>query len=568
VQTCQFGVHNPEVFHFESKNTPHQKATMKSLSVFFSCFALATTAAVEPAAKSNSQAPGVLMHQADVLDQAITLDHNRPTWHLTPTVGSWWDVNALMYHKGRYHVMFMKHMFDDQGKALPDNWGHASSTDLLHWQFHPDALHAALFDDGKGRPFWSGDAIENAPIPTIIPLVVKNGINSGVWAAQPKDDELLEWKFIQQKPILCQKPKPAPPAVAEKSEYIIFDSTAWYDASKQTYFLLCGNKNFRPGYEGDCTSLFTGKDLLHWEYVGPLYKSRRDMTSVHEDTACPDFFPLGDKWVLLSHVHNPWTHCRYFVGSFDGTTFTPESVGRIGWINDQIAAPETMPDGKGRRIFFGQVRTAGKNGLWKTSFSMPVVLSLGDDKTLRFQPADELLALRSNSHSEKHLALDNQSLPLPEASARSVELRATFTDINAEAVGFRVASSPTQDEFTDIAYLPDEKVIEINFAKSDLKNRTRYTRYHSRALEGKMIEANPDVTVQRMPFELKPGEPLDLQVFVDGSIIEVIANSRAFTAQTIYPSNRGSINSYIFARDGKATVPLLETHHLNSTLNR
>lgn len=529
----------------------------------FLVFFFLATASASP----DCPAPGALMHQAGILEKEIAPDHNRPTWHLTPSVGSWWDVNALQYYKGRYHVMFVKHVFDEQGKSLTDNWGHASSADLLHWQFHPDSLHPGLFEDGKGRPFWSGDAIENAPIPTIIPLVVKNGINSGVWAAQPKDDDLLEWKFIQQKPVLSKNSLPALP-VGRKSEYLIFDSTAWYDAARQTYFLLCGNKNFRPGYEGDCTSLFTGKDLINWEYVGPLYQSRRDMTSIHEDTACPDFFPLGDKWVLLCHVHNPWTHCRYYVGSFDGTTFTPENVGRIGFINDQIAAPETMPDETGRRIFFGQVRTAGKTGVWKTSFSMPVILSLGEDKTLRFQPAEELLSLRHHSHAEKDLALENQIRPLPEAAARSVELRATFTDIAARAVGFRVASSPEQDEFTDITYLPDEKVIEIHFAKSDLANRTRYTRYHSRALEGKMIESNPPVTVQRMPFALKPGEPLDLHVFVDGCIVEVIANSRAYTAQTIYPSKRDSINAHLLVRDGKTQVGTLETHHLNATLSR
>jgi beta-fructofuranosidase len=541
---------------------------MATTAAATSSFALEISGDAKRSPMRSNISLGVLLHQANVLDQEVALDHNRPTWHLTPAVGSWWDVNGLLYHKGRYHVMFIKHIYDVQGKPLTDNWGHASSTDLLHWQLHPDVLHPGLFDEGKGRPFWSGDAIENAPVPTIIPLVVRNGSKSGVWAAQPKDDELLEWSFIQQKPVLSQKPKPVPPALYIPSEYIVFDSTAWYDAAKQAYFLLCGNKNLRPGYEGDCTSLFTSKDLRAWAYLGPLYKSRRDMTSIHEDTACPDFFPLGDKWVLLSHVHNPWTHCRYYVGSFEGATFTPENMGRIGFISDQIAAPETMPDNQGRRIFFGQVRTAGKTGLWKTSFSMPVVLSLGEDKTLRFRPAEELQTLRYQTRTGKDLALDSQTRPLPEAAARSVELRATFTDITAKAVGFRVACSPEQDEFTDITYLPGEKVIEINFAKSDLGNRTRYTRYHPRALAEKMINANPDVFVQRMPFELKPGEPLDLHIFVDGCILEVIANSRAYTAQTIYPSKRQSIQAYLLTREGKARVPTLETHRLSSTLNQ
>ena len=33
-----------------------------------------------------------------------------------------------------------------------------------------------------------------------------------------------------------------------------------------------------PGHEGDCTSLFTSPDLVHWEYQGPFYRSRREWT--------------------------------------------------------------------------------------------------------------------------------------------------------------------------------------------------------------------------------------------------------------------------------------------------
>lgn len=59
------------------------------------------------------------------------------------------------------------------------------------------------------------------------------------------------------------------------------------------YHALIGNKNRRPGYEGDCTSLFTSPDLVHWEYQGPFYRSRRGWTLEAEDAACPDFFPVG-----------------------------------------------------------------------------------------------------------------------------------------------------------------------------------------------------------------------------------------------------------------------------------
>lgn len=214
---------------------------------------------------------GELIYQADRLAKELVLDHNRPTWHLTPWVGHWWDVNGLMYRDGRYHAMWMHQIFDESGDRLPPNWGHASSVDLLHWQFHPDSLHSGMFEDGERRPFWSGDAIDNAPVPTIIPFVPR----SGIWAAQPVDDAMLEWEFIQQEPIM---------PIVRGEEYIVFDPTAWYDEEEQVYYMLTGNRNSRPGYEGDSTSLMRSRDLREWEYLGPLYKSSREM---------PGAIPLG-----------------------------------------------------------------------------------------------------------------------------------------------------------------------------------------------------------------------------------------------------------------------------------
>ena len=70
------------------------------------------------------------------------------------------------------------------------------------------------------------------------------------------------------------------------------DPAAWYEEG--SYCALIGSKNRRPGYEGDCTSLFTSPDLIRWEYQGPFYRSRREWTLEGEDAACPDFFPIGE----------------------------------------------------------------------------------------------------------------------------------------------------------------------------------------------------------------------------------------------------------------------------------
>ena len=132
----------------------------------------------------------------------------------------------------------------------------------------------------------------------------------GTCIAVAEDDDLVESRELPQNPVI--------PLHREGDEFVVFDPAGWYEEEAHslrdttshdsrssgvdrgptssghgTYCALIGNKNRRPGYEGDCTSLFTSPDLVHWEYQGPFYRSRREWTLEAEDAACPDFFPIG-----------------------------------------------------------------------------------------------------------------------------------------------------------------------------------------------------------------------------------------------------------------------------------
>lgn len=123
-----------------------------------------------------------------------------------------------------------------------------------------------------------------------------------------------------------------------------------------TYYALIGNKNHRPGYEGDCTSLFKSKDLRNWEYVGPFYKSDRKWTEEVEDCACSDFFPFGDRYMLVMHTHLPFPKCQYYIGRYENEQFYPEENDQLSYLGGLLAGPETLIDERGRRIFWGWIR--------------------------------------------------------------------------------------------------------------------------------------------------------------------------------------------------------------------
>ena len=67
---------------------------------------------------------------------------------------------------------------------------------------------------------------------------------------------------------------------------------------------------------------FRSRDTLHWEFVHDFYQSRREWTSVRDDCAVPDFFPLGDTHMLLCMSHDTGAH--YYLGGWRNETFYPE----------------------------------------------------------------------------------------------------------------------------------------------------------------------------------------------------------------------------------------------------
>ena len=80
----------------------------------------------------------------------------RPDFHLSVRTGWMNDPNGFSYYKGRYHMFYQYYPYDT--KWGPMHWGHAVSTDLLHWDYLPAALAPDEAYDRDGC--FSSSAIE------------------------------------------------------------------------------------------------------------------------------------------------------------------------------------------------------------------------------------------------------------------------------------------------------------------------------------------------------------------------------------------------------------------------
>jgi sucrose-6-phosphate hydrolase SacC (GH32 family) len=66
------------------------------------------------------------------------LEQHRPVFHFTPRKMWMNDPNGMFYRDGVYHLYYQHHPYSTVWG--PMHWGHATTSDLIHWQHQPVAL--------------------------------------------------------------------------------------------------------------------------------------------------------------------------------------------------------------------------------------------------------------------------------------------------------------------------------------------------------------------------------------------------------------------------------------------
>ena len=454
-----------------------------------------------------------------------------------------YDTNGCIYWKGRYHLMYI---FQDPARRGGHCWGHVSSTDLVNWTYHPAALGPEPGDPDKG--IYSGNAFVNKDG---VPMLCYNGIGAGVCVATAEDDELIKWKKHPKNPII-PRPKKGQPG---HGVYRVGDPYLWLEGN--TYYCLLGGNKLEN--KKDTLYLCRSSDLVNWKPLHPFYVAEPSWTVPGEDFACPDFFKLGNKHVLLGISHRVGARC--YIGRFDKEKekFFPEKHVRMNWPGANFFAPESLVDDKGRRIFWAWVtdprlRTT-QLATGSGTQSLPRVMSLDKDGVLLIKPVKELETLRRNHRtlSDIKLAADSETT-LPGIRGDCLELAVEIEPGSASQIGLKVRCSPDGKEETVFFYDAVAKKLKMDMSRSTMRDDVAYPEGPQTPGSKNFQAVKGVIELVVAPFELKKGEPLRFRVFLDGPMLEVFANDSQAIAQQVFPKRKDSLLIKVFTKGGPATV--------------
>lgn len=441
----------------------------------------------------------------------------RPRFHFSTQRGWINDPNGLVYYDGEYHLYYQHNPYgwDHSRNDVNKVWGHAVSTDLVHWK----ELPSAIYPDHLG-PIYSGSSVvdsrNTAGLQTgkekpIVSFYTSAGGRSP-WSDGEPFSQSMAYSNDRGRTFTPYEGNPVLPNIgyANRDPKVI-----WYEPTGNWVMVLYLQKG--------AMAFFTSHDLKTWEYQSEFEVRFQD---------CPELFELpvdGDpentKWVLYSGVGN------YFVGEFDGKKFTPESKSiRYGYFHGRsFYASQTfsdMTDGRRVQIAWGFLIHM-PDMPFNQQMLFPVELSLHtteDGVRMFASPVREIESIRGKEHRWTDMEIEAGQNILSDVAGGLYDIEAEFEVGDAAEFGFQING-------VSVAYNVDTGMVTCGKTKVALK-----------PLDGR----------------------IRLRILVDRTTIEIFANGgQVYMPIRALPEGDTS-GLGVFEGGGKVLIRSLVVHELES----
>lgn len=475
-------------------------------------------------------------------------DPYRPLYHFVSPESTLNDPNGLCYWQGNWHLFY-------QGYPPEDNrqhWGHAISKDLIHWRDLPYAIYP-----GPERAVFSGTTlVEDDRV-----IAMYHGTRVGNMVAVSDDPLLLNWEKVTGNAVIPIESKTGFPL-----PYRVFDPSIWKKDGIY-YSLSAGRTATGPGgKQVRANFLFRSKDLAHWQYLHEFTEDDR-FTLVGDDGACPYFWPIGDRHILLFFSH--MSGGQYLLGDYDTERdkFLVTNHGKFNFgaaLPSGVHAPSATPDGKGGVIVIFNMNPGKPTGEWDQIMTLPRLLTLSGNDDIGQQPTGDIESLRYDRQAVGAMKLPaNKEVVLKNIKGNAMEIVAEIDVKDVPAFEINVLRSPKKEEYTRIAFFRDRGFSANRQGTSDVPG----THNSLVTLETSHSSLHPDVrprAPETAPLLLDKDEPLRLRIFIDKSIVEVFINGKQALAARVYPSKSNSTGVSLLSIGKDSELKSLEAYQMKS----
>lgn len=438
----------------------------------------------------------------------------RPQYHFSPQYGWTNDPNGMVYHNGEYHLFFQYNPYGCKWGNM--HWGHAVSKDLVQWE----ELPYALAPDKLGA-IYSGcvvidkDNTAGFGKDAMVAIFTSAGEQQVQSLAYSLDNGRSFTKY-EGNPVLSH------PTIVDFRDPKVF----WYAPTQQWIMSLATSQSI---------TFYSSKNLKEWTQLSEFGEGIGNHDGVWE---CPDLFPLTyegqTKWVLFVSINpgspNGGSATQYFIGNFDGETFSPDPLPYPLWIDygrDNYAGVtwNNVPAEDGRRLFIGWMSN------WDYSNEVP---------TTNFRNAMTLARTLSLAHNGEHLVvaskpvkeierLRNETISLPNKTATTTTFKQLLNN-NDGAYELTFSITPNGSDNFSFSLL-NNKGEELTYI-FDIANKTLLT---NRAKSSVAFNANFAAMLIKAPLTAK--KSYTIRLLVDKASTELFVNDgEVVQTNTIFPT--------------------------------
>ena len=484
---------------------------------------------------------------ADTFD-VTNREKYRPAYHHTPTYGWMNDPNGMFYKDGEWHLYYQWNPYGSKWQNM--TWGHSSSSDLVHWSHHPVAIEP----NGLGTVFSGSSAVDRRNTAgfgkdAVVTMYTSAGTSQMQSLAHSTDNGMTFDVYAGN------------PVITLESE--ARDPNFFFNEDTGEWTLVLAH-----ALEHEVL-IFSSPDMKHW-----TLKSAFGKVAAQEGVwECPDLFALDidgkKKWVLIVNLNpgGPFggSGVQYFVGDFDGTTFTPDTDADgtvptkwldFGKDNYAVVSWSDAPDN--RRTIIGwmsnwQYAADVPTTQFRSANTLPreVFLFNGNDGRIYAgtKPSPELDAIMGKpTVKTKSFTVGNpaRTFALPEDNDGICRIRMDIDARKAEEVRIVLANTPEkkteQVDYVVMTYDPEAQTFVFDRTASGMDNFS--------------IDF-PATTVA--PTYSDNGR-LSLDIFIDRSSIEVFGNDGRFAVTNLVFPNKPYDTIEISAPKGYARIESLQVN--------